>query len=164
MEKQLYNYIIYSDGRVKNIKTGKYLHPYLMMNGYYGIALINDKGIRKQYKLHKLLAMLFIPNPDNLLYVNHKDENKLNNSIDNLEWCTSLYNNTYGTRLIRAKKKQIISYRTGKRLYQIKDKKVINIYDSVNDAAKTLGIKALNITNVLHGRQKTSGGYNWKLL
>lgn len=55
-----------------------------------------------QYGIHTLVAMAFIPNPNNLPCVNHIDENKSNNSLDNLEWCTWQYNNTYGTRVQRA--------------------------------------------------------------
>lgn len=50
------------------------------------------------YKVHRLVAIAFIPNPDNLPHINHKDENKLNNNPNNLEWCDNSYNNNYGTR------------------------------------------------------------------
>ncbi len=64
---------------------------------YYGFDLCKN-GKKKSHTLHKLLAEVFIPNPNNYKYINHKDENKLNNSLDNLEWCTAKYNCNYGVR------------------------------------------------------------------
>lgn len=68
--------------------------------GYLRVSLWKD-GKGKKYSIHRLVAIAFIPNPDNLPEVNHKDENKFNNNVDNLEWCTVAYNNTYGTRIQR---------------------------------------------------------------
>ena len=68
--------------------------------GYYQVSLWKN-GKRKIFLVHRLVAQTFIPNPDNLPQVNHKDENKLNNCVNNLEWCTQAYNNSYGTRLQR---------------------------------------------------------------
>lgn len=166
MYKQLENfsnYLIYPNGQIKNIKRNKSLTCSLHCSGYYIVKLVNDLGERKTFKLHRLLAILFIPNPDNLPCVNHKDENKLNNSLDNLEWCDTTYNNTYGTRIERAKRGQKISGLTGLKLYQIKDGKTIATYDSVKEASEATGIRASNISNTIHGRQKSSGGYGWEL-
>jgi hypothetical protein len=75
------------------------------------VALPKNAGyLRVHYKgvcqyVHRLVAMAFIPNPDNLPQVNHKDENKCNNNVDNLEWCTAKYNSNYGTRSIRQSEK-----------------------------------------------------------
>lgn len=65
----------------------------------YGYAVVHlcKGGVRRYVKLHRIVAEAFIPNPNNLPEVNHKDENKLNNSVKNLEWCTTKYNQTYGT-------------------------------------------------------------------
>lgn len=69
-------------------------------NGYFAVDLYKDTK-RKRHYLHRLLAETFIPNPNNLPYINHKDENPSNNSLDNLEWCSSKYNNNYGTKNLR---------------------------------------------------------------
>lgn len=157
------NYLIYPNGQIKNLKRDKDVVHSLHCSGYYVVKLVNDFGERKTFKLHRLLAMLFIPNPNDFSCVNHKDENKLNNSLDNLEWCDITYNNTYGTRIERSKEKQGILGRTGLRLHQIKDGKTIAIYNSVKEASESTGIKASNISNTIHGRQKSSGGYSWEL-
>lgn len=73
------------------------LKPRKITHGYFSVALYKQ-GKRKDYKLHRLVATHFIPNPDNLPEVNHKDEDKSNNCVDNLEWCTHKYNSNYGTR------------------------------------------------------------------
>lgn len=69
-------------------------------NGYQQVTLYKNTK-RKKFLVHRLVASAFIPNPNNYPHINHKDENKLNNSVDNLEWCTALYNNRYGTARIR---------------------------------------------------------------
>lgn len=76
--------------------------------GYYRVTLSkNNKS--KNYLLHRLVAQVFIPNPNNLPQVNHKDENKLNNNVNNLEWCTRSYNCRYGTRTKRIAEKTRIT-------------------------------------------------------
>lgn len=166
MYKQLENfsnYLIYPDGKIINIKSNRSITHSLHCSGYYIVKLVDDAGIRKTFRLHRLLAILFIPNPNNFPYINHKDENKQNNSLDNLEWCDAAYNNKYGSRIEKAKKGQSITGRTGLKLYQIKDTKVIAVYTSIKEASDITGIKACNISNVLRGRQKSSGGYKWEL-
>lgn len=71
--------------------------------GYCQVSLWKNSS-RKMFLVHRLVAQAFIPNPKNLPQVNHKDENKCNNCVNNLEWCDQAYNNKYGTRLDRVKK------------------------------------------------------------
>ena len=66
-------------------------------NGYKNVMFCKEHKLYNKY-VHRLVAEIFLPNPDNLPQVNHKDEDKSNNRVDNLEWCTSFYNNEYGTR------------------------------------------------------------------
>lgn len=73
------------------------LKPRKITHGYLSVALYKN-GTRKDYKLHRLVATHFISNPNGLPEVNHKDENKQNNCVDNLEWCTHKYNANYGSR------------------------------------------------------------------
>lgn len=71
-------------------------------NPYFQLTLKDKNGIRKNRLVHRIIAELFIPNPQNYPCINHKDENGMNNAADNLEWCTYQYNNTYGHRLEKA--------------------------------------------------------------
>lgn len=85
-------------GRIRSIKNGtKIKKQYERPNGYMQVCLYQNGKITT-YKTHRLVAEAFIPNINNLPEVNHKDENKINNCVDNLEWCTSSYNKNYGTR------------------------------------------------------------------
>lgn len=96
-------YRVSSLGRIYSIRRNLYLKPRLAGN-YYRVALTKNS---KQYQLliSRLVAQAFIPNPNNLPCVNHKDENKLNNTVDNLEWCDYKYNTNYGSRNKRVSEK-----------------------------------------------------------
>ena len=106
-------YQISNLGRVKRIwKTKENICTPILQKEYYYINLCKHQKSKRKL-LHRLVAQAFIPNPDNLTEVNHKDEDKLNNRVENLEWCTSKYNSNYGTRNIR-KAKPIQCIETGK--------------------------------------------------
>ena len=104
IEGYQHKYQVSNTGKVKALnyrRTGKEQIIASKENkGYLEVALWKD-GKRKMFLVHRLVAQTFIPNPENLPQVNHKDENKKNNCVNNLEWCTQLYNNLYGTRLKR---------------------------------------------------------------
>ena len=103
--KSLNREIVYKDGR-KKILPEKILHNFLSDLGYYHVML-SKNGIPKRYKVHRLVAKAFIPNPNDLPIINHKDENPKNNTVENLEWCTQDYNIHYGTMIERGREKQI---------------------------------------------------------
>ena len=107
------HYQVSNLSRVKSIKFGKeIIMKQNIRRGYYYVGL-SKNGIVKNYCVHRLVAEAFLEIPEELrhlegtryLQVNHKDENKLNNNVDNLEWCTASYNNTYGTRLQKVSEK-----------------------------------------------------------
>ena len=87
------NYEISNLGNIRNKITKKYRTNVLNNKGYYDIQLDG-----KDYKVHRLVAKAFIPNPNNYKEINHKDENPKNNCVNNLEWCDRKYNCNYGTR------------------------------------------------------------------
>lgn len=87
-------YSITNQGRVWSHSSNRFLSPYRRGRGYLGVKLYK-KGKSKQFKVHRLVAEAFLENPDGLPQVNHKDENKHNNCVDNLEWCDAKYNMNY---------------------------------------------------------------------
>lgn len=159
-------YQISNTGRVKSIdyrNTGTSKELSLKCNrGYFEVELCKD-GKGKVFKVHRLVAIAFLPNPQNLPCVNHKDENPSNNHVDNLEWCSYLYNNTYGN----ARKKMSIKMRNNqylsKHVYQYTiDGKFIKEWISIAEAGRVLQIKSFNIVSCLKGRRKTCAGYRWE--
>ena len=106
-------YEVSNKGNVRNVRRNTLLRLSKTNNGYIRISLCKN-GIKTGLTVHRLVAELFIPNPDNLPEVNHKDEDKTNNRVENLEWCDHKYNMNYGTRNIRAKETAIKNgYYTG---------------------------------------------------
>lgn len=93
-------YQVSNHGRVYSLRKNKYMKPFSDKAGYIYIVLNKNKKV-KRYSVHRLVAKMFIPNINGLPCVNHMDENKSNNHVSNLEWCTYAYNNSYGTRLKR---------------------------------------------------------------
>lgn len=89
------HYRIYDNGRIYSEFINRYITPTEDSEHYLQNTLVNDNGNRKTIKTHRLVAMAFLPNPKNLPDINHKDFNRKNNNVDNLEWCTEQYNSQY---------------------------------------------------------------------
>lgn len=155
-------YQVSSFGRVKSLnynKTGKeqYLKQRKNSSEYLQVDLWK-KGKIKQSSVHRLVAEAFIPNTYNLPQVNHRDENKGNNRVDNLEWCDRKYNINYGTareRMVKnmtgpCKSKQVLCVETGV------------VYCSVCEVSRQTGINRQNINSCCQGKRKTSGGFHWR--
>lgn len=97
------DYVVSDTGEVYSNKQHRMLKQTEKKN-YMMVTLYNENG-RKHLLVHRLVAEAFIDNPERLPQINHKDENSLNNNVDNLEWCDSKYNNNYGTKIERQKKR-----------------------------------------------------------
>lgn len=91
------NYLITDDGKVISKVTGKVLKTFITHNGYEKVSL-SQNGVEKKFRIHRLVAEAFIEKPEGYDQVNHKDENKRNNHVSNLEWITPKLNSNYGTR------------------------------------------------------------------
>lgn len=151
-------YAITSCGKVWSYRLKRFLKqslvgPYLVVN------LRDNNGNRKQFKVHRLVAQTYIPNPNNLPLVNHKNEIKTNNYINNLEWCNEKYNSNYGTR----NEKNSVSNRGNKK--QSMSVKCIEtgiIYASMREAERNTGISNASISACCLGKRETAGGYHWE--
>lgn len=134
-------------GRIKSIRRNIIMKVRKDKYGYYQLGLTKNKE-QKTFKAHRLVAETFIPNHNNLPEINHKDEDKTNNRVENLEWCTNKYNMNYGTRRERAIdkcKKKVQCVTTGEE------------FNSIKEAAEKYNIRGTYITANCKGRQKSAG-------
>ena len=152
----------YEVSNMGNVRTkfrqgtkGGYLKQRKDSNGYLVVQLCKD-GKYKMMSVHRIVAKAFINNPDNYPCVNHKDERKDNNCVDNLEWCSYAYNNAYGTAKERASisryKRCVGTWPDGHTEY----------FDSCTLAAKATGIAQGNIWGACNGLWHKAGGVTWK--
>lgn len=133
--------------------------------GYLTVMLSAGKYVRKRISLHKIVATAFIPNPDNLPVINHKDENTLNNRVDNLEWCTQAYNNAYGTHRIRCATALRYSAPKRKEIVQLTlSGEMIAKYDSIALASENTGIPRTTIDNAILHKCISRGKLRWMYL
>lgn len=148
-------YKISNIGNVFSVRSGRNLTPRKTTTGYYTILLPMD-GKHKSVRIHRLVAETFIPNPDNLPQVNHKNENKTDNRVENLEWCDAKYNSNYNGLQDRINRKHYII------LGFDGVHKLGTYFQSTHQAARELGIHHCNILACLNGTRKTTGGYKWE--
>jgi hypothetical protein len=158
------NYDVSSYGKVRNKKTGRILKQSIM-GGYYCVGLSNKKT--KTFSVHQLVSKAFIPNPENKLQVNHKDKNKLNNNVINLEYMTNKENSIHRSNgVIQTTNQNLEIYRI-----DLKSDEIIQKYNSIEDAAKW--VVEQKLSNNLHSvrscisccvREVTNSsfGFNWK--
>lgn len=154
-------YQVSNTGRVKSVRKNIILRQGIA-RGYKSVIL-STNNIPKNYSVHRLVANAFIPNPDNLPQVNHKDENKANNCISNLEWCTPKYNYNYGTINIRKSQKQLNDKNKSKVVLQYSlDGTFIKEWKSTMDVQRNLGFCHSYISECCRGKQSYAYGYIWK--
>lgn len=133
-------------------------------NHYLYVELCKN-GIQKTFSVHRLVAKTFLPNQKNLPFINHKDENRHNNNVNNLEWCTAKYNHDYGTRTLRealTKSKPVVQMDL--------EGNIISVYPNAIVAAKATGANRKAIQMIAkhyscNGKKYlTSNGYKWEYL
>ena len=148
-------YAVTSCGRVWSYRRKIFLKPGKNKNGYLQ-AILSKNGDKKNFYIHRLVIETYNP-CENMkdLQVNHCNENKQNNCLNNLEWCDAKYNNNYGTRNQRAAaaiSKKVRCIETGV------------IYESLTEASRQTSIAVSNISECCNGKRKTAGGFHWEYI
>jgi hypothetical protein len=138
--------------QIRNKKTKRILKKYINNDGYEQIGLWEQKE-QKNHQVHRLVALAFIPNPNNFPQVNHKDKNRANNKVENLEWVTQSVNLKHSHRTERNTYKRPIWRRDSK------GEKVV--FNSITEAAKAVDCTSSNISACLREISSTAFGYTW---
>lgn len=154
-------------GRVKSNLSGngRILQTQKDSKGYLRVSVTIER-VKHTYKVHRLVACAFVLNPKNLPQVNHKDGNKLNNSSENLEWCTNKENAYHAIKsglwknVFEASRKNNNKRKTPIIATKINTSEIV-LFDSISDAEKSLGTR--HITDVLKGKRKQAKGYTFAL-
>ena len=175
-------YLVSTAGKVWSVRSGRTLAPKLTRAGYQRVGL-SVNGEREDFSIHRLVAEAFIPNPEGKPTVNHINEVKTDNRVENLEWATTLEQNTHGTRIARAVAHTDWKARTLKMDYEAIAKKhdydtlnaaqmrqvvqkdiggnVINTFDSIGKAARSVNTSAGHIWACCNNQRKTCKGSVW---
>lgn len=150
-------YQVSNFGRVKSLpRSGHHrkdiiLKPTVRENGYKTVYLYSLSGKKTQILVHRLVSTAFLPNPDNKECVNHKNGNKSDNRVENLEWATTSENMLHAAYCLgRYNKRKIMCVETSE------------VYLSIREAGRKTGVDSTNIIAAAKGRMKTAGGVHWK--
>jgi hypothetical protein len=154
--KSLSRVVERKDGNTR-VTEDRIILPFLTKCGYHQIVLCKD-GVRKKHLIHRLVANAFIPNdnPTDNVLVNHKDENKLNNRVDNLEWCSAYYNTRYGKLQKRLVKINVIDSKGD----------VVEVVEGIRDCERKYSISKYLIKQSSEGKDLIGEGknkYNFKI-
>ena len=156
-------YQISNHGNVKSLnkRKGRMLKNTKDHFGYLRVNLYKDFKY-KIHKVHRLVAQAFIPNPNNLTEINHKDEDKTNNKVDNLEWCTPKYNVNFGTAIQRRVENRDYKALATKLCKQVLCVETGKIYPSTMEVQRQFGFNNSGVSAVCLGKCKTYKGYHWE--
>lgn len=148
----------------KRIVKGCILNPRIGRGGYLTVSL-NGYGVKKTMFVHRIVVEAFIQNSRSLPFINHRDENKLNNCVWNLEWCTAKYNTNYGSGLNKMleTRRYNNSSNSEKPVYQYtKNGVFVKMYKSQAEAGRETGVDHRSISLCAKGFRKTAGKYVWR--
>lgn len=153
------DYYVSNKGNIKSFKRnkfGKVIKP-KVNKGYCEVNLYKDGGC-KTYSVHRFVAKAFVANPENKTNINHLDEDKLNNSSENLAWCTSKENANWGSRTEKIRNK------LSKKVYQIEKmtNKKIATFNSTIEVSQKLGFHQGNISECCNGKRKFANNFKWE--
>ena len=150
------SYLVSNLGNIWSLRCKRILRVRKSTRGY-GQVNLSKQGRMTTHRVHRLVATHFIPNPLNLPEVNHLNENKLDNRVENLEWCDRSHNVNYGGRTEKQKIKVSIPV-----VQMSLDGNQIAVFPSGIQAARELNLSASSISECCRGKRKTLGGYKWK--
>lgn len=151
MTKQFGNYLVYQDGRVYSINRNIFLKPAYDERGYLRIGLSNN-GVSKTYKLHRLVAEMFIPKIDGKNQVNHINGVKDDNRVENLEWCNNSENQVHAYKYLNripSPNKLVLDVENG------------IFYESATELAKVLGMNRITLMGRLNGNKRPMNNYKY---
>lgn len=141
-------YMINPSGEIYSMITNKIIKPRKDSGGYLSVSLRKD-GKSYQILVHRLVAIQFLDNPKNYRYINHKDEDKTNNNVNNLEWCEASYNSNYNNMITKTNKLN--------KGFRIRVTNIVNNishnFNTIREAAKELNLSYASLTRVLHTKQ-----------
>lgn len=150
------NYEVSNLGRVRNGDTGKILTPRATATGYLRVHISVPEGGRKDFYIHRLVAEAFCPRQEGCNIINHLDNNPSNNIASNLEWTTQKENLEYAQAQDRMpnwqKKRPVIGFKDGQSYY----------FESIQLAAKTIGVHSTDISKCCKGTKDNTNGYYWQ--
>ena len=148
-------------GSIRQCK-GRFLKATPNKSGHLQVNLYDEDGRSKHMLVHRLVAEAFIDNPENLPCINHKDEDKTNNCVNNLEWCTVAYNNSY-SNLEENLYRKTGNYPIAVVQFDLNNNKIAE-FKSFMEAERATNIDHSGISACCRGKQKTAGGFIWKKL
>jgi hypothetical protein len=143
--EEYHNYEVSNHGRVRNCTTSRIIKPRVLKSGYLLVGL-RLNGVNKDFYLHRLVALAFIPNPNNFADVDHINSDKTNNAIDNLQWLS------HESNVKKSNNKQVFCVELNR------------IFDSAMEAGRQLGLNQSNISRCCNGKRKTCGGFHWRFI
>lgn len=171
MLKPIPGYTLYrasDNGHIWSCRKGSFLAERTRSDGYRQVTLC-ENGSRKQEYVHRLVAKAFVHQPDGFTVVNHKNEDRGDNSAENLEWCTYVYNNNYGTCKEKQREtvgienlRELARSAAKKRRRRVRDIDSGKEYESIAAACADTGARHGNIVLACQGRIKTCVGRRWE--